>query len=102
MKQIDGQDLINVFNSKIGIVGLKYFIMSYYHPLSFVNGNAQETAYNEGKRAVVVHLIDTMRAAEPKITARMLADVEYMILEGRQGYRKSDLQDAPSSDETDD
>lgn len=84
----DGKDLINVFNSKLGIIGLKYFITSYYHPLSFVNGNAQETAYNEGKRAVVVHLIDTMRAADPKITAKMLSDVEYMILEDKAKTRR--------------
>lgn len=83
MKSIDGQDLINAFNSNRGIVLLEYLISAYYHPLSFISGNAQETAYNEGKRAVVVHLIDSMRAADSKITAKMLADVEYSILEGK-------------------
>lgn len=102
MKEITGKDLICAFNSACGMVGFKYLISSYYHPLSFVSGNTQETAYNEGKRAVVVHLIDTMRAADPKITAKMLSDVEYMILEDRHGRKKDNLQDCPSPDESDD
>ena len=83
MKEIDGFDLINVFNSKLGMIGLKYLITSYYHPSSFVSGKAEETAYNEGRRAVVINLIDSMRAADPRVTAKMLSDVEYMILEGK-------------------
>ena len=99
MKDIDGYDLVNVFNSKLGLIGLKYLISSYYHPLSFVSGKAEETAFNEGKRAVVVNLIDSMRAADPKITARMLSDVEYMILESKVKRKtKDNLEDAEDHD----
>jgi len=93
MKDIDGFDLINVFNSKLGMIGLKYLITSYYHPSSFVNGKAEETAYNEGKRAVVINLIDSMRAADPRITAKMLSDVEYMILESKTKRKAKDNED---------
>ena len=90
MKEIDGFDLINVFNSKLGMIGLKYLITSYYHPSSFVSGKAEETAYNEGRRAVVINLIDSMRAADPRVTDKMLSDVEYMILEGKAKRKTKD------------
>ena len=93
MKDIDGFDLINVFNSKLGMIGLKYLITSYYHPSSFVSGKAEETAYNEGKRALVINLIDSMRAADPRITAKMLSDVEYMILESKTKRKAKDNED---------
>ncbi len=97
---IDGFDLINVFNSKLGMIGLKYLITSYYHPSSFVSGKAEETAYNEGKRAVVINLIDSMRAADPRITAKMLSDVEYMILESKAKRKaKDNLDDAITEDD---
>ncbi len=92
-KEIDGFDLINVFDGKLGLMGLCYLIQSYYHPSSFVSGKAEETAYNEGKRAVVINLIDSMRAADPKITAKMLSDVEYMILESKTKRKTKDNTD---------
>lgn len=84
MMEIDGEDLLNTFNSKMGMIGLKYLIQSYYHPSSFVKGSPDETAYNEGQRSVVIGLIDKMRTADPKLTANLLSEIEYLGLNTKQ------------------
>jgi hypothetical protein len=73
--EIDGKDLINVFGTETGKAVFKYLLKSYYHPPSFVRGDAYETAYNEGRRIVMIDILDKM-AADCLVEAdRLLAEV---------------------------
>lgn len=72
---IDGKDLANVFGSETGKAVLKYLLKSYYHPSSFVRGDPHETAYCEGRRAVVIDIIDKMAASCPDALDKLLCEV---------------------------
>lgn len=74
--EIDGKDLVNVFGSETGKAVLKYLMKSYYHPPSFVRGDSHETAFNEGRRNVMIDILDKMSADAPGAANRLIAEIE--------------------------
>ena len=75
---IDGKDVLNVFGSENGKEVLRYLMKSYYHITSYVKNDAYETALNEGKRAVVIDLLDKLSADCPKEANQLLAEIELL------------------------
>lgn len=75
---IDGKDLVNVFGSQTGKAVLKYLLKSYYHPASYVRGDSHEIAYNEGRRAVLIDILDKMTADCPEAANRLIAEMEFL------------------------
>jgi len=76
MKIADSNDCIAVFNTPEGRIVLNYLLKSYYWRSSYVPHDCHETARNEGKREVVLDLIDKMRSLNPIDTATMLSNIE--------------------------
>ena len=76
--EIDGKDLVNIFGSETGKAVLKYLLKSYYHAPSYVRGDSHETAYNEGRRAVVIDILDKMAADCPVAADKFLAEVGFI------------------------
>ena len=72
---IDGKDLVNVFGSETGKMALRYLIKSYYHAPSYVRGDSHETAYYEGRRAIVIDILDKMAADCPDAGNKLLAEI---------------------------
>lgn len=69
--------MLNVFGSETGKAVLKYLLKSYYHPPSYVRGDAHETAHNEGRRAVVIDILDKLAASCPDALDKLLCEVGF-------------------------
>ena len=76
--KIDGKDLVNVFGSETGKAVFQYLIKSYYHAPSYTKGDPHETAYCEGRRAVIIDMLDKMTADCPDAGNGLLAEINFL------------------------
>jgi len=68
-----GKEFFTAF--KMSPKALKYLLESYYETSSHIPGDAYGTAFCEGRRQVMIDILDEMRAVSKEQYARLMLEV---------------------------
>lgn len=68
-----GEDFFVAFKS--APKALKYLLQSYYEPCTHIIGDSHASAFCAGRRAVIIDILDNMKAASKEQYARLMLEI---------------------------